>query len=614
MTAPQRRRIWRLGTVLPAVLTAIAGVTSAAVMATQAPQARPANYTDRAPIGQLDSMYQRPGGVMATGWDLDPDAPATALRTFARIDGKWVGGTTANLPRPDVAAIHPKAGPNHGFHWKVLVPEGLHRVCIGVRNLAAGTDYLFPCRTMTLDYGPFGAVDSVRTGRGTVSVRGWAMDGEDVTAPITVIVKVDGATHTVVADDPRPDIANVRKNAGPDHGFAVTYPVAQGTHTVCVTGKNIGYGSDNLLGCKTVVLNESPVGQLDTVARSANRVRVRGWAYDPDVPIQALTIQLTVDGLSQSVVANVSRKDVATAHPAAGEFHGFDKLLALGQGTHRVCIVARNISFGSDLSLGCRSVVLDFTPQASLAPLTATSTGLKLAGWAYDPDTSAAISARVYLDGRAVKTLTANGTGTTYNGHNFATALTAKSGNHTVCAVGLNVVYGTANSKSACQTITLALEPIGKFESLKRASGSTNLAVLGWALDPDTTSPLTIAVTIDGAAYPSFKASVTRTDVAAAYPWSGAAHGISAVLQADDGEHTVCLWAVNVGGGSGNTSLGCKLIFAVHPVAPSAPQKVTAIAGYGGATVTWTAPASDGGAPWTTYVVTASPGGKSATV
>jgi hypothetical protein len=49
-------------------------------------------------------------------------------------------------------------------------------------------------------------------------------------------------------------------------------------------------------------------------------------------------------------------------------------------------------------------------------------------------------------------------------------------------------------------------------------------------------------------------------------------------------------------------------------VAPSAPQTVTAISGFGGATVSWTAPASDGGAPWTKYTITASPGGAVTTV
>jgi hypothetical protein len=49
-------------------------------------------------------------------------------------------------------------------------------------------------------------------------------------------------------------------------------------------------------------------------------------------------------------------------------------------------------------------------------------------------------------------------------------------------------------------------------------------------------------------------------------------------------------------------------------VVPSVPQSVTAEAGYGGATVTWQPPASDGGAPWTKYVITARPGTQSVTV
>jgi hypothetical protein len=49
-------------------------------------------------------------------------------------------------------------------------------------------------------------------------------------------------------------------------------------------------------------------------------------------------------------------------------------------------------------------------------------------------------------------------------------------------------------------------------------------------------------------------------------------------------------------------------------VAPSVPRSVSAEAGYGGATVTWQPPASDGGAPWTQYVITARPGTQTVTV
>ena len=48
------------------------------------------------------------------------------------------------------------------------------------------------------------------------------------------------------------------------------------------------------------------------------------------------------------------------------------------------------------------------------------------------------------------------------------------------------------------------------------------------------------------------------------------------------------------------------------PVAPGAPTNVTATAGNGQATVTFAAPASDGGSPITDYTVISSPGGKTA--
>jgi hypothetical protein len=65
-----------------------------------------------------------------------------------------------------------------------------------------------------------------------------------------------------------------------------------------------------------------------------------------------------------------------------------------------------------------------------------------------------------------------------------------------------------------------------------------------------------------------------------------------------------------VGGGT-HATLWRPLV-PIVPTAPGAPLDVTAYAGDGQATVSFSPPASDGGAPITSYTVTASPGGQSA--
>jgi hypothetical protein len=71
--------------------------------------------------------------------------------------------------------------------------------------------------------------------------------------------------------------------------------------------------------------------------------------------------------------------------------------------------------------------------------------------------------------------------------------------------------------------------------------------------------------------------------------------------------YTFTVAAVN-SAGIGPKSNPSTAITPRAPVAPSAPRAVTATAGYQSATVAWTAPASNGGAPISRYTVTANPG------
>jgi hypothetical protein len=58
---------------------------------------------------------------------------------------------------------------------------------------------------------------------------------------------------------------------------------------------------------------------------------------------------------------------------------------------------------------------------------------------------------------------------------------------------------------------------------------------------------------------------------------------------------------------------GSEPALAQTVTAPGSPSGVTAVAGEASATLSWTAPSSDGGSPVTSYTVTASPGGESTT-
>jgi hypothetical protein len=608
--SPRPRRIAHrsLTAALVAVALAVAGLIAGPRLLGHAQAAAPAG----SPYGHAEHMWAVSGGLRFVGWAIDPSSPTAATTIYITIDGQRAGAFTANLSRPDVAKQYPSAGPNHGFDNTLLVAEGSHVVCISVQNIGAGADTTLWCsHRITLDYGPIGHIDVLKAQPGGVYAQGWAYDPDDPKAPITVTLSIDGAPWRFVASSARPDLAQQVPAAGPYHGFAVSRPVSQGSHQVCVSGVNIGYGSDNTFSCQTLTVDDNPHGHLDVAAQQSGKLRLAGWGYDPDATSTALTVRITLDGVTHDVLANQWRPDI-NHWWGVGNYHGFDVSYSVAEGNHTACLTVVNVSYGSDLSLGCRTIAISFTPTAALDPINSrTATGIYLTGWASDPDTTSPI--QVQLSGSGpVKTYTADLTGSPHSGYRFKGWLPMSSGPHQVCVTALNVLYGSKNSAPSCQTANFAFSPIGHFDSLARASNSTNLAVTGWTLDPDTTAPLSVVITLDGVAQ-TVTANAPRPDIGAGYPAFGPDHGVAAVLSADGGEHTVCMTAKNVGGGA-DFDLGCTMINAVNPTAPGSPQQVSATPGYGTATVTWTAPTSDGGAPVTGYTVSASGGGPSVQV
>lgn len=580
-THPFQPRRRRRGTVLLAVLATVAGLVGWVQVSADASASR------HDPRGALESVRLVPTGVQVTGWALDLDTKGS-IAVGISVNGTTRVSTTANVFRLDVAKAYLGYGANHGFDKTVALAPGTYRVCAWARNVGDGRNSVLGCKQALVTWNPRGGLDSVTVARGTVSVKGAAVD-VNATAPISVDVFSDGTKLGRLT-------AGAALHSG--HGYVGTFPFPQGTHTVCVTGINVGPGQDTQLGCRTVTLDESPRGQIDYLTQVPNGVRVTGFVVDPDTT-DPVTARISIDG---STVGTVT-----AGGPAHGG-HSFGATYTVkASGRHTVCLTGVNVSFGSNRVVECQAVDLRFDPTIAMDTLVQKSPGFTVTGWAADPDTANPVTVRISADGTLLGTVTANGTGTTHSGHRFTASYALAAGKHTVCVSAVNVGSG-ANSAGLCKAITLNFDPFGRVNSTTRVSGSTDIQVGGWAIDPDTTKPISVRITRDGTLVSTVVAGQSRTDVQATYPAYGALHGYAVRVPADDQEHKICAVGVNVAKGA-DRSLGCRIINAVDPVPPTVPGSVTAVPDYGSATVTWTAPTSDGGAPWSSYVVVSSPGG-----
>ncbi|MEX2447268.1 MAG: peptidoglycan DD-metalloendopeptidase family protein [Solirubrobacterales bacterium] len=129
--------------------------------------------------------------------------------------------------------------------------------------------------------------------------------------------------------------------------------------------RNTGYG------CSAE--NNDPRGHLDKVGSpAAGKVRVAGWAFDPNAKTRALTIHVYVGGKAGKKgakgysigKADRKRNDVAKAFKGVGPKHGFDKAIAVGgkRGLQAVCVYAINVGKGSNKLLGCRTIAMKSPP------------------------------------------------------------------------------------------------------------------------------------------------------------------------------------------------------------------------------------------------------------
>ena len=130
------------------------------------------------------------------------------------------------------------------------------------------------------------------------------------------------------------------------------------------------------VGTASLASGDDPIGYLDLAASPApGQVRVRGWAFDPNLPTGTLAIRLSVGGkigapnvvlYDLGAVASRSRRDVAGEFPEAGPRHGFDvSLPTVKSGRQRVCAYALDVDPGEDRLLGCKGATIPVAVKLS---------------------------------------------------------------------------------------------------------------------------------------------------------------------------------------------------------------------------------------------------------
>ena len=527
--------------------------------------------TQRLPFGVIDAVTSTSNSITAGGWALDPDT-TDPIGVHLYVDGRWTFGTSASGQRSDVGAAYHK-GDLHGYTVTFAAAAGQHQVCAYAIDSSGGPNPPIGCRNVTVvNRAPVGVIDAVAVTGNSVAVSGWAFD-PDTQSSIGVHFYVDGGwTGATTAATLRSDVGSIYNN-GSAHGYSITFGASSGTHTVCAYGIDSDGGPNPAVACRsfTVGPNRLPVGVIDSVSVSGTTLTISGWAFDPDTTAP-IGVHFYVDGgWAGATTANDSRLDVGAVY-GLGSNHGYSATLTVNGGSHSICAHAIDSAGGPNPPVACRSFTVDASvnhlPFGVIDSLSVNASTATVTGWGLDPDTTASIAVRYYVDGTAAGSTTAGETradvGAAYgkgDRHGYSRAFGAAAGSHNLCVRGVDYQTGT-EAAFGCRTFTIATPsaanrpPVGVIDSV--VADRTSLALIAWAFDPDTTAPIVVQIRLDDATVGTLYADMARADVDAVYG-AGPYHGYSTLIGVTiaAGAHSACVFGVDATGGP-VTSLACR--------------------------------------------------------
>jgi hypothetical protein len=417
-----------------------------------------ANYTAYRLIGNgVDASYLR-GHGNAYEWGPQAQAHGVPVNSVPAVGSIawWSGGAGHVAYVEEVGNGYIVVSEdNYGgdFHWVKLTPDGYYPTgFIHFKDI--------PSVTPGSPIGNFELVSQNGTG---VRFRGWARDPDtDVPIAVHAYVTPDHGVATT-ADLQRGDVGA--------HAFDVTRGgIIAGTYNVCAYGINAPGtpGGNSTLGCRTITVTQSPIGNFEAVSQNGTGVRFRGWAIDPDTSAPIAVHAYVTPNHGVASTADIPRADVAAEQTTSGPNHGFDVTRGgIIAGTYNACAYGINApgTPGENVLLGCQTITVTQSPIGALDVVEQDGSGVRFRGWAIDPDTSAPIAVHAYVTPNHGVATTADlerpdvGALYTASGANHGFIVTRGGivpGTYNVCAYGINVP-GTAgqNALLGCRTITL---------------------------------------------------------------------------------------------------------------------------------------------------------------
>ena len=209
--------------------------------------------------------------------------------------------------------------------------------------------------------------------------------------------------------------------------------------------------------------DHNPLGRVDSVSTTGSRVTFTGWALDPDIRANSMTVRVTEGSAIrwQHTTANL-RTDINNRYHTTG-LHGFRAIFVAANGVHTYCVNLINYSIGTLSPRYCFQRAVNGSPTGRLTAVTAPASGqVAVAGWAYDRDVvPAASSVSVRVDNVAAGTALANqarpaGTYPVAGNHGYSATVTAAPGTRRVCVIALNAGPAGAPAVTAgCATVTV---------------------------------------------------------------------------------------------------------------------------------------------------------------